>query len=105
MALNTDRTAATRSTLLSTIDNSSVAPDASEGIDARMLQIRFRQWIGEMPDRRREAFQLSRFDELSYAEIARIMGLSVRTVERHIQLALKELRDRVREFEPTLLLP
>ena len=45
-----------------------------------------------MPERRREVFELSRFKGLSHAEIASSLGLSVRTVEKHLELALRDLR-------------
>lgn len=48
--------------------------------------------VTSMPARRREVFTMSRFQGRSNAEIARMMGLSVRTVEKHIELALKDLR-------------
>lgn len=53
-----------------------------------------RTWIGELPERRREAFELSRFDGLDHEEIALIMEVSVNTVNNHIVSALKYLRDR-----------
>lgn len=77
--------------------------DPSEEIDTRILAIRLQGWIDALPDRRREAFHLSRFEDLTYEEIARIMNVSVRTVENHIRLALQDLRDHIRNYEPNLL--
>lgn len=48
--------------------------------------------IAAMPARRKEVFIMSRFQGRSNAEIAQLTGLSVRTVEKHIELALRELR-------------
>ncbi|MDE6822522.1 MAG: RNA polymerase sigma-70 factor [Bacteroides acidifaciens] len=48
--------------------------------------------LATLPERRRRAFELSRFDEKSYKEIADIMNVSVRTIERQIYLTLVELR-------------
>ena len=53
---------------------------------------RIRQAVEEMPAQRREVFKMSRFEQLSSEEIADRLGLSVRTVEKHIQLALRDLR-------------
>ena len=72
-------------------------------LDAELLATRMRDWIDALPDRRREAFHLSRFEGLKYAEIAQIMDVSVRTVENHIRLALQHLRDRLHEYDPSLL--
>ena len=45
-----------------------------------------------MPPQRRQVFKMSRFQQRSSDEIARELGLSVRTVEKHIQLALQDIR-------------
>jgi RNA polymerase sigma factor (sigma-70 family) len=45
--------------------------------------------IDQLPPRCREAFILYKFDGLSYAEIAMQMGISVRTVEMQLQIAMK----------------
>lgn len=46
----------------------------------------------------REAFMLSRFEELSYKEIAERMHLSVNTVEKHIAKALRILRSSLNSY-------
>ena len=43
--------------------------------------------LGQLPPRMAEAFVLHRFDEMTYAEIGRRMGVSVRTVEVFIARA------------------
>lgn len=48
--------------------------------------------VDRMPFKRREVFNLSRKEGLSNEEIARQMGISKKTVENHINSALKELR-------------
>ena len=60
-----------------------------------MLQRSIHGWIQELPPRRAEAFALSRYNGFSHDEIATIMGVSKRTVETHILLALRELRARL----------
>ena len=87
------------------IDRDVSASDAACAIDEReheggvRLEQRALQWIDELPERRREAFVLSRFHDLTHAEIARIMDVSERTVNTHILLALRSLRERLEEFE------
>lgn len=56
------------------------------------VSARIRKAVEEMPAQRREVFKMSRFENLSSEEIADRLGLSIRTVEKHIQLALKDLR-------------
>lgn len=70
-----------------------LAPDTL--LQARELGRYLRRWIDELPPRRAEAFTLSRFDGLSHAEIATVMGLSARTVDTHIVHALRDLRHRL----------
>ncbi len=71
------------------------APSADQQVEASMLDERLRLFIEQMPDRRREAFMLSRFEGLSHEEIAQVMNLTPRTVNTHIVLALKDLRNRL----------
>ena len=85
------------------LEGPAAEPSPSETADAEMLGARIRDWISELPARRREAFRLSRFDQLSYREIAEVMDISVRTVESHVRHALDHLRERLETFEPERL--
>ncbi len=67
-------------------------------LEARQLEEKLSGWIMELPKRRREAFVLSRFEELSHYEIAQIMGLTTKTVNNHIVLALAFLRKRLNAY-------
>lgn len=51
-----------------------------------------REWINELPERQREAFELSRFEGLDHEEIAGVMEVSPNTVNNHIVAALGNLR-------------
>jgi RNA polymerase sigma-70 factor (ECF subfamily) len=77
----------------------SAQPGPEELLDAEDLRTRLLEWIGELPPKRREAFQLSRFDGLSHEEIADVMNVAPRTVTNHIMLALQHLRDRLNTFQ------
>ena len=57
------------------------------------VQSRILHAVQQMPPQRRSVFMMSRFQQLSSEEIAEILGLSTRTVEKHIQLALENLRN------------
>jgi len=70
------------------------APERTEQkAELTETNVRIRQVVEDMPAQRREIFKMSRVEQLSNEEIALRMGLSVRTVEKHIQLALKDLRN------------
>lgn len=71
-----------------------VASSAAQ-LAADDLKRHLHRWIGDLPPRRAEAFTLSRYHGLSYKEIAGVMGVAERTVETHILLALRELRQRL----------
>ncbi|HEX7070858.1 MAG TPA: RNA polymerase sigma-70 factor [Rhodothermales bacterium] len=73
--------------------------DLEEQSEAEMLEKRIHRWIDELPDRRREAFILSRYHGMTHEEIAGLMGLTPRTVNTHIVLALKDLRGKLDALE------
>ena len=41
---------------------------------------------------------------MTIKEIARRLGVSVRTVDKHLELALREIRLRIKDFQWVLLL-
>lgn len=57
-----------------------------------------------LPEQCRLVFQLSRFEELKYQEIATQLNISVKTVENHMGKALKIMRQELKEYLPLLLL-
>ncbi len=73
--------------------------DLEEETELEMLETRVRSWIDQLPDRRREAFVLSRYHGMTHEEIAALMGLTPRTVNTHIVLALKDLRSKLESLE------
>lgn len=54
--------------------------------------------VSRMPDRRREVFRLSRQAGLTNEEIAQRLGISKKTVENHLNMALGELRKELLIF-------
>jgi len=47
--------------------------------------------IDTMPPRRREVFLMHRINEMTHLQIARRLGISTKTVEKHISLAMVQL--------------
>lgn len=74
-----------------------------QAIYARETEEYFAKTIDTLPPQCREAFMLSRFEELSYKEIAERMRLSVNTVEKHVGKALRILRMRMNSYSEVLL--
>lgn len=58
--------------------------------------------IQELPENYRDTFKLSRFGEMSNAQIADYLGVSVKTVEYRIMQSLKILRVRLKDYLPLL---
>jgi len=54
--------------------------------------------IESLPEKCREIFKLSRFQQLRYAEIAQQLGLSPKTVERQMSIALEKLRRHLKHL-------
>ena len=66
--------------------------DLESDIDANDMALLIWQYVETMPSRRKEIFKMSRFQSMPNDRIASELGLSVRTVEKHIQLALRDIR-------------
>ncbi|MDR2921382.1 MAG: RNA polymerase sigma-70 factor [Tannerella sp.] len=54
--------------------------------------------IQELPDRYRETFELSRFGEMTNAQIASYQDISIKTVEYRITQSLKILRIKLKDY-------
>ena len=68
-------------------------------LEAQDLEKVINDSIDSLPERCRVVFGLSRFEELSYREIATELSISVKTVENQISKALKLLRKSVVEYD------
>ena len=57
-----------------------------------------------LPEQCRLVFQLSRFEELKYSEIAEHLNISIKTVENHMGKALKIMRTQLKDYLPLFLI-
>lgn len=59
---------------------------------------RIERSIDSLPPKRKEIFRLSREQGMKYKEIADTLNISIKTVEAQMGLALKHLRDELKDF-------
>lgn len=71
------------------VDNFYIEPDLKNKIE---------EAVGSLPAKRQEIFKLSREEGLKYKEIAEKMNISVKTVEAQMGLALKYLREKLKDY-------
>jgi RNA polymerase sigma-70 factor (ECF subfamily) len=66
--------------------------------DAVASRQRLRQLVeaaGDLPPQQQRAFRLHKLEGKSHAETAQVMGISVKSVEKHVSAALKALTARL----------
>lgn len=80
----------------------------AEASDSPVLSHEFEEQLvealGSLPERCREAFEYSRFEGMTYPEIAKQMNISVKAVEALMSRSLKILRVELKEYLPLILL-
>ncbi len=68
------------------------------------LQQHIDQALQSLPEQCRTIFQMSRFEELRYMDIAERLGISVKTVENQMGKALRLMREKLVDFLPLFLI-
>jgi RNA polymerase sigma-70 factor, ECF subfamily len=64
---------------------------------------RIEKSIDSLPPKRKEIFRLSREEGMKYKEIAETLDISIKTVEAQMGLALKHLREELKDFSNYLI--
>jgi RNA polymerase sigma-70 factor (ECF subfamily) len=84
------------------------AESTHEGVTQSVISSELEERISvamkALPEQCRLVFQLSRFEELKYSEIAEQLNISVKTVENQIGKALKIMREQLKDYLPVLLI-
>lgn len=78
--------------------------DAEGLISQGELEQQIKDAIESLPPRCKEVFTMSRFEQLSYAEIAGKLNISSNTVEVQMVKALRILRERLADYLPLILM-
>lgn len=84
--------------------NNELAPDVERQLLHSELEDEIRAAIDKLPPRCKTVFQLSRFEEMTYREIADEMEISIKTVENQMGKALRVLRKELHQYLNVLLL-
>jgi len=66
------------------------------------LMILLRKSLSELPEEQRICFEMNRFQDKTYREIARELGISEKTVEYRISQVLKKLQVDLADYLPLL---
>lgn len=75
-----------------------------EFLEMDELQEKINQALGQLPEKRRQIFELSRFEGKKYHEIAEELDISIKTVETQMSRALKVLRKALGSYLMSLII-
>jgi RNA polymerase sigma-70 factor (ECF subfamily) len=91
------RDAAWRLVAPDSLGGDDVAADApaDEAVASRQRLRQLVEAVAELPPQMQRAFRLHKLEGKSHADTARVMGISVKSVEKHISAALKALTSRL----------
>lgn len=68
------------------------------------LERQIKTALESLPEKCRQVFEMSRFEDKKYKEIAQELDISEKTVEAHMSKALKTLKEQLKEYLPVLCL-
>ena len=68
------------------------------GLERRELETAIEKSLAALDEPLREVFILSRYHEMKYAQIAQMLGISIKTVEARLSRALQDLQKLLKDF-------
>ena len=71
-----------------------------ESTETRQAMQKLHSTLEEMPEKRRRVFELCYMQEFTYKEAAEALEVSPKTIENHMALALRDLREALKKFSP-----
>lgn len=75
-----------------------------QNLDQKELTNKLNQALEILPEQCRKIFEMSRFQQLKYQEIADQLNLSIKTIENQMGKALKIMRSELKDYLPIILL-
>ncbi len=86
------------------VEVTSAQPDAEAGLMEREMMRLYTEAVETLPERCKLIFLMVREQRLRYREVAQILAISEKTVERQVNIAIKKILKIVRERFPYLFL-
>lgn len=97
-AANYIRQGKTRRAFFEELTTMHIEQSEEDQLEIKELKSIIRQHTSHLPEKCRQVYYLSRNEHLSNKEIAERMGISVKTVENQITIALRRLRASLRKI-------
>lgn len=69
-----------------------------EHLEVEDLKEKIDKALEKLPEKCRKVFEMSRFQNMKYKEIAEELGIAQKTVEAHISKAMKILREDLKDY-------
>lgn len=78
--------------------------ESRDFLEASETEAKINRALDALPEKCREIFMMSRFDQMKYKEIAEKLDISIKTVETQMSRALKVLREKLSDLITVLIL-
>ncbi|HWW41440.1 RNA polymerase sigma-70 factor [Pedobacter sp.] len=79
-------------------------PPADSNLEFKELEKQYADFLNEMPEQRRKIFHLSRNENLTYAEIADQLNLSVHTVRNQMSSSVRYFRKHMGDITKLIII-
>ncbi|NRB62901.1 MAG: sigma-70 family RNA polymerase sigma factor [Saprospiraceae bacterium] len=66
--------------------------DGQYALEEKEFRVRLEKALSDLPESQRMVFLLNRVENMSYRSMADFLGLSIKSIERRMHLALQNLR-------------
>ncbi len=73
--------------------------NVEQTLNEKELSLAYNKSIDELPPKCREIFVLIKFNDLTYQEASKILGLSIKTIETQMGRALRRIRISLQEYK------